>query len=278
MRRKYIIYSLLALIIVLMLIQKRLSPKSNINENESKCHLKNMQIKNSIFVDGKVYPYKDTEIIPISSGILTKQYYQIGDKINKGEVLFELEENNQKRNIKSPENGILTSINFSIGSKVICSPIDIPTLATISDFDTLIFKTYIEEKYLQYIKMGDNVTLEINNFQDLKINSKIYSISIKPILIENEYLYPIQCIIKNQTNLKGKFIYGYSTKGEIILQLKQNTFAIEEKYIFYIGNDCYVNVINRKGEKKPKKINIGISDGLYIEIVSGISKSDLISL
>jgi hypothetical protein len=278
MRKKYAIYGLLILIIVLMLIQKNLNAKSNIDKKNNQCYLKNMQIKNSILVYGKIFPYQETEIISLFSGILTKLHYKIGDRINKDVDLFEFESNKQIKNIKSPEKGVLTSINYLVGSKVICSPIEVPTLATISNFDSLLFKTYIEEKYLQYIKIGDNVELEINNLNDLKVDSKINMISIKPVLLENEYLYPIECIIKNQPKLTRKFIYGYSAKGEIILQLKKNTFAIDEKYIFYHGNNSYVNILNSNGEKIHKKVKLGISDGINIEIISGVSKSDLITL
>ena len=73
---------------------------------------------------------------------------------------------------------------------------------------------------------------------------------------------------------------GYSANAEIILEQKDSVLAIKESLLQFDKKTekPYVEIKTGEDEFEKKDIEIGISDGINVEILSGITNDDEIKI
>ena len=90
----------------------------------------------------------------------------------------------------------------------------------------------------------------------------------------------IQFEIKAEVRLKvGQFIRsGYSANADIVLERRDSVMAISESLLQFKGDSSFVEVETQPGIFEQRFIKTGLSDGLNIEVLSGLNKDDKIKL
>lgn len=78
--------------------------------------------------------------------------------------------------------------------------------------------------------------------------------------------------------MQGKNIRsGYSANAEIVLDKVEQALTVPESAIEFSGDSTYVFLVKGSGDNKTyerKSVAIGLSDGVNIEIKSGITADD----
>ena len=77
----------------------------------------------------------------------------------------------------------------------------------------------------------------------------------------------------------NKIRSGYSANAEIVLAQANNVLSVPESAIEFQGNATYVYVVKVKGKDKTyerRRVVTGLSDGINIQIKSGITLKDKI--
>jgi HlyD family secretion protein len=69
---------------------------------------------------------------------------------------------------------------------------------------------------------------------------------------------------------------GYSANANIVLQKKEQALAVSEKNLIFENGRTYVDVETGDQEFERREITTGLSDGIHIEVVSGINEGDRI--
>ena len=72
---------------------------------------------------------------------------------------------------------------------------------------------------------------------------------------------------------------GYSANAEIVLAEARGVLSVPESAIEFSGNDTFVYVVKGSGKEKTyerRKVTTGLSDGINIEIRSGLKKSETV--
>jgi HlyD family secretion protein len=67
---------------------------------------------------------------------------------------------------------------------------------------------------------------------------------------------------------------GYSANAEIVLEKVEQVLSVPESALEFDGDEAYVYLINAAGEYERKQVETGLSDGVNIEIKSGLQKGD----
>ncbi|MGB5931192.1 MAG: efflux transporter periplasmic adaptor subunit, partial [Cyclobacteriaceae bacterium] len=69
---------------------------------------------------------------------------------------------------------------------------------------------------------------------------------------------------------------GYSANAHVILSRKENTLAVKESLLQFDENETpYLEVLGENGDFKKKPVEIGLSDGVNIQ-VDGLKQNDVI--
>ena len=66
--------------------------------------------------------------------------------------------------------------------------------------------------------------------------------------------------------------------AEFTLQSKEHVLTIKEKNIIYRNRKSYIELIDSEDNVTEVEVEIGISDGIYTEVLSNLKKSDRVKL
>lgn len=176
--------------------------------------------------------------------------------------------------IRSTITGLILDIPVKVGNSVILANTfnDGTTIATVANMNDLIFRGNIDETEVGRLSTGMTMKITIGALQDLKFDARLEYIAPKATDQNGANQFEIKAAVNlpsNATNIRS----GYSANAEIVLAEAKNVLAVQESAIEFDGDDTYVYVIKGEGDKQTyerRKVQTGISDGINIEIRSGV--------
>ena len=181
--------------------------------------------------------------------------------------------------IRSTIDGLILDVPVKAGNSVIMSNTfnDGTTIATVANMNDLIFKGKIDETEVGRIHEGMPVKLTIGALQNLTFDAKLECISPKGVEENGANQFEIKAAVSVPDSVQIRS--GYSANAEIVLQRAQQTLAVPESVIEFSGDSTFVYVMTdsvpeQKFQRKP--VTAGMSDGIKIEIKSGVTAKDKI--
>ena len=182
--------------------------------------------------------------------------------------------------IRSTITGLILDIPVKVGNSVILANTfnDGTTIATVANMNDLIFRGNIDETEVGRLSTGMTMKITIGALQDLKFDARLEYIAPKATDQNGANQFEIKAAVNlpsNATNIRS----GYSANAEIVLAEAKNVLAVQESAIEFDGDDTYVYVIKGEGDKKTyerRKVQTDISDGINIEIRSGVKPNERI--
>lgn len=182
--------------------------------------------------------------------------------------------------IRSTITGLILDIPVKVGNSVILANTfnDGTTIATVANMNDLIFRGNIDETEVGRLSTGMTMKITIGALQDLKFDARLEYIAPKATDQNGANQFEIKAAVNlpsNATNIRS----GYSANAEIVLAEAKNVLAVPESAIEFDGDDTYVYVIKGEGDKQTyerRKVQTGISDGINIEIRSGVKPNERI--
>ena len=169
----------------------------------------------------------------------------------------------------------VSSSNASASSTLIHTFNDGTTIASVADMGDLIFRGNIDETEVGQLVTGMPMRITIGALQNLKFDASLEYISPKATDNNGANQFEIKAAV---TVPQGNDIRsGYSANAEIELASAKGVLTVPESAIEFSGNDTYVYVIKGSGDDKTyerRKVTTGLSDGINIEIKSGLKKNE----
>ena len=180
--------------------------------------------------------------------------------------------------IKSTITGMLLDVPIKVGSSVIeTNNFNAgTTIATVADVGDMIFQGKVDETEVGKIVPGMDLFLTIGAIENDTFHATLKYISPKGVLENGAVQFEIKADVKLKDN---QFIRaGYSANADIVLARRDKVLALKEGLLVFSGDSTFVEV-----EKSPQKfekrlIKTGLSDGINIEIISGITEKDKIKV
>ncbi|NND77368.1 MAG: efflux RND transporter periplasmic adaptor subunit [Flavobacteriales bacterium] len=164
-------------------------------------------------------------------------------------------------------NSVIEANNFNDGT----------TIASVADMKDLIFLGKIDESEVEKLKPGMDLIVKIAAIEDKTFNAKLEYIAPKGI----EENGAIQFEIKAALNMaEGEFIRaGYSANADVVLDRRDDVFTISESVVQYDKeNKTFVEVKVENDTWERRDVELGLSDGLKVEVLSGLAESDSLKL
>lgn len=181
-------------------------------------------------------------------------------------------ENTSNTIVRSTIKGMILDVPVKIGNSVIESNTfnDGTTIAAVADMSDMIFEGKIDETEVGKIHEGMDLMLTVGAIDEVKFNAFLEHISPKGV----EENGAIQFEIKANVNLDEQHFIraGYSANADIVLARVDSVLAISENLLQFDNDSVYVEVETSPQEFEKKYIETGLSDGIYIEVKSGLDK------
>lgn len=181
--------------------------------------------------------------------------------------------------VKSTISGMVLNVPVEVGNSVIevNNFNEGTTIATVADMEDLIFEGNVDESEVGKIKVGMDLILTIGAISNETFHAVLEYISPKGV----EENGAIQFEIKADVDLQDNYFIraGYSANANIVLARRDSVLAIDEGLVQYENQtDTYVEV--KTGEQKyaHREVELGLSDGLKVEVLSGVDTTDAIKV
>ena len=186
--------------------------------------------------------------------------------------------------IRSTISGIILDIPVKVGNSVINSNTfnDGTTIATVANMNDLIFRGNIDETEVGQLAIGVPMKITIGALQDLSFNATLEYISPKATESNgaNQFEIKAAVVLSQTAESSATLRSGYSANAEIVLAQASQVLAVPESAIEFEGDSTFVYVLKgtaatpgeQQYERRP--VATGLSDGVNIEIKSGITLKD----
>lgn len=263
----------------------------NLNSAEDRYSKSKIAFENSQINYDRLKSLLDQKVIAMSEFQQAELTYKTGlEEMNTAQDNLQLvREGISKRMGKSSNTlirstiaGMVLDVPVKVGKNVIEANNfnDGTTIASIAEMDKMIFTGKIDESEVGKIKKGMELLVTIGAIESDTFTAVLDYISPKGKTLDKDGRGAIQFEIKARVVLKAnQFIRaGYSANADIVLEKKDNVFAIKESLIQYKIDTIMVEIEKSKDVFEPRLIKIGISDGINTEVISGIAKGEKIKV
>ena len=183
-------------------------------------------------------------------------------------------------NIRATVSGTVLEMPIKEGDQVVESNTfnNGTTIAIIADLSKMIFEGKVDEAEVGKLKIGMPLIVNLGAIQDKEFEARLKFIAPKG----NEEQGAVQFKIEGDVYLDKDFFVraGYSANASLVLERKDSILAIPEALLQFDKKTekPYVEVQIKDQEFERKDIETGISDGINVEILSGITIKDNIKV
>ena len=142
-------------------------------------------------------------------------------------------------------------------------------IAVVADMGSLIFEGTIDESEVGKLKVGMPLVLKVGAITNEEFKGILEFIAPKGTEEEGTVNFKIKADIRNEDS--NTFLRaGYSANADIILQQKKQVVTVNERDVVFKDEKAFVELVKGEQEFEEKEIQTGLSDGVLVEVVSGI--------
>jgi HlyD family secretion protein len=187
--------------------------------------------------------------------------------------------------ITSPTDGIVISRNVDVGQTVAAS-LSAPDLFEIAtDLSRMYIHANVSEADIGTIREDQNVIFRVDAHRNRDFNGAVIQVRNAPIIMDNVVHYETIIAVNNEEGLlkPGMTAEVSIITAEVKDALRVRNTALRARLPDSIrpeesagpnGDDSGRVFLLRNGEITSKQVQTGLSDGLYTEIINGISTGD----
>lgn len=180
--------------------------------------------------------------------------------------------------VRSTINGTILDVPVKVGNSVIQSNNfnDGTTIATVAKMSDMLFVGKLDETEVGKIVVGMPMDITIGALQDQKLTATLEYVSPKGIEENGAIMFEMKAAVKVPKEIFVRA--GYSANAEIVLSKSEKVITIPESCIEFSNDTAFVYMLATKEPQTftKKKVTIGLSDGINIEIKSGLKVKDKI--
>ena len=183
--------------------------------------------------------------------------------------------------VRSTSTGMLLDVPVKEGSSVVerNNFNEGTTIASIADMQSLVFEGKIDESEVGKVREGMDLNLTIGALENQRFPATLEYIAPKGLAEEGAIKFQVRARLKLKS---GQFLRAnYSANGDIVLGRRQQVLAIRESLLQFgkVNKDSvYVEVETGPQQFRKRLVKTGLSDGINVEIISGLVKSDRIKV
>jgi HlyD family secretion protein len=161
---------------------------------------------------------------------------------------------------------VIQANNFNAGT----------TVAVIADMDDMIFDGRVDEAEVAKIKEGMKLSIKVGAIEKERLDGTLEFIAPKGKEIDGAIQFEIKAAVKKKDGIQIRA--NYSANADIVLEEKKQVLGIREALVQYDNGKPYVEVETAPQTFVRKDIKLGLSDGIKVEVLEGVTKADRIKL
>ena len=163
---------------------------------------------------------------------------------------------------------VIQSNNFNAGT----------TIATVADMSKMIFEGKVDESEVGKLEEGKQITVVLGAINEKEFPAVLTFVAPKGIEQNGAVQFTIKADV--DINSSTRIRAGYSANAEIELESKDSILVIKEALLQFnrITEKPFIELLKQDGRFQVKNVEIGISDGVNVEIIEGLDEGDKIKV
>lgn len=187
---------------------------------------------------------------------------------------------NANTNILATVYGTILEIPVEVGDQVILANNfnDGTTVATIADLGKMIFEGQVDEGEVGKLEVGMPLEISLGAINDKTFDATLKFIAPKGV----EEAGAVKFKIEGDVTVNDSILIraGYSANASLTLEKKEDIMVIPEALLQFDRetDKPYVEVSTGDQQFERREIEIGISDGVNVEVVSGLEMEEEVKI
>jgi HlyD family secretion protein len=215
-----------------------------------------------------------------------------------------------EKGVANSESGRSTHITATIDGVVLATPVavgdfisdmnayrDGTTIAVLADMSHLLFKGQIEEAHVGKLSLGMPAVVRVGALPSTTTQGRLAWVSPRatvesasgpnaPSASSSAAVTPLTSSTAGITrfelwielvNAPSGMRAGYTASAELTLERRTQVPVLEERVLRFDRGKVFARVLGKEGRFEEREIQVGVSDGIKIEIVSGLAPGDKIA-
>ncbi|EAQ51118.1 MULTISPECIES: efflux RND transporter periplasmic adaptor subunit [Leeuwenhoekiella] len=188
--------------------------------------------------------------------------------------------NNATTSVRATITGMVLEVPVKEGNQVIESNNfnDGTTIASLANVNDMIFEGKVDESEVGKIKEDLPLEITVGAIENKKFDATLDYIAPKGVAENGAIQFEIKGTLakKDSTFIRA----GLSANASIILERADDVLAIKEALVQYDSKtqEPFVEVETGDQEFERRAVKLGVSDGIYVEILDGISENEKIKV
>jgi HlyD family secretion protein len=178
--------------------------------------------------------------------------------------------------IRTTESGTVLSRAVNVGDPVVPLTSYQPgtELAAVADMHDLVFKGTVDEIDVGKITVGMPCRIKVGALPDEIVTGHLARIAPQAQKSEGATLFDVE--IELDPDQVVTLRAGYSANADVVIREKEDIVLIPERLVLFEDDKTFVEIPGAGPEAEPEKVavELGLSDGLNVEIVSGLVVGD----
>ncbi len=183
--------------------------------------------------------------------------------------------------IRSTIDGMILDVPVKVGNSVIQANTfnDGTTIATVADMTNMQFQGKVDETDVGKLREGMPVQLTIGALQNVALTAELEYVAPKATEDNGVIMFEVKAAVRIPADVFVRA--GYSANASVVIESREGVPTLPESTIEFEGEKTFVYVLTSPEQDEEqtferREVGIGLSDGIRIEIRSGLNEGDRI--
>jgi HlyD family secretion protein len=178
--------------------------------------------------------------------------------------------------VRATTSGMVLEVPVEVGDSVIeANTFNAgTTLASVADMAEMIFKGKVDESEVGKLREGMDLLLTIGAIEGERYDAKLEYIAPKGVEENGAIQFEIRAALNQKPGDRNFIRANYSANADVVLARADDVLAIQESWLQFDDGKPYVEVETAPQKFERRNVETGISDGITIQVVSGLGESD----
>jgi HlyD family secretion protein len=178
--------------------------------------------------------------------------------------------------VRAPVAGRVIDLMAMPGQQVIPTGAYQPAteIAVIADMDQLEFRGTVNEIDAGKLSAGMDAVVRIGALPAARLTGTVREVGLRARERDHAVAFDVILAIERQPEVTMRA--GYSATADIRMERRTDVLVLPERVVEFRAGGAFVQTLDRAGAVVERRIRVGLSDGLVVEVVSGLTEGALV--
>lgn len=175
----------------------------------------------------------------------------------------------------APIDGVIAKRTVQIGQIISSGVTNVgggTSAMILADVSRLYIYASVDESNIGLVKLGDTATITVDAFPRLVFEGKVDRIGSQGVNVQNVVTFEVRIEITSEN--KELLKLAMTANVTILIAESPNALLVPFSSVLREKRETYVNVVKPDGTEERRLVEIGITDGVESEVVSGLEENE----